>query len=151
MQKIKFLSDMRARIQTIPRGGGFELPIFLLGNKWQPMIFMGRPGPPALSVSALFQTVSIHILFNFFCWAWSIHKTSANYISWRQGSFFFLRSKRPRTSIPTTCCFKVWGRTWWWPWRKKMYITHYTVSQALWTSRTGFMRGSRNFCQAGGG
>ena len=32
-----------------------------------------------------------------------------------------------------------------------MYITHQTVARALWTSRTGFMRGSRIFCQAGGG
>ena len=65
-KKIKFLSDMRARIQTIPTGGGGGgggggsriasrgrfVPIFLLGNKWLLMIFMGRPGPPALSVSA---------------------------------------------------------------------------------------------------
>ena len=67
MQKIKFLSDMRARIQTIPTGGGGGgggeeegriasrgrfVPVFLLGNKWQLMIFMGRSGPPAPSVSA---------------------------------------------------------------------------------------------------
>ena len=26
-------------------------------------------------------------------------------------SMIHLRSKRPRTSIPATCCFKVWGRT----------------------------------------
>ena len=58
---------MRARIQTIPTGGGGGggmggggrfasrgrfVPVFLLGNKWQLMIFMGRSGPPAPSVSA---------------------------------------------------------------------------------------------------
>ena len=53
---------MRARIQTIPTGagGGWEgriasrgrfVPVFLLGNKWKLMIFMGRSGPPAPSVS----------------------------------------------------------------------------------------------------
>ena len=88
-------------------GGGGQIasrgrfvPVFLLGNKRQLMIFMGRSGPPAPSVSASdpinilgprsppiseLQTVWIHILFYFFCWAWSIHKTSANYVSWRQG------------------------------------------------------------------
>ena len=91
MQKIKFLSDMRARIQTIPTGGGggsncFSrevriasrgrfVPVFLLGNKWQLMIFMGRSGPPAPLSPPIseFQTVWIHILFFIFCWAWSIH------------------------------------------------------------------------------
>ena len=71
MQKKKFLSDMRARIQTIPTGGGggggggsncfsrevrtsfsSRKPVFLLGNKWRLMIFMGRSGPPAPAVSA---------------------------------------------------------------------------------------------------
>ena len=28
------------------------VPVFLLGNKWQLMVFMGRSGPPAPSVSA---------------------------------------------------------------------------------------------------
>ena len=62
MQKIKFLSDMRAQIQTIPMGGGGGgegriasrgrfVPVYLLGNKWQLMIFMGRSGLPAPSVS----------------------------------------------------------------------------------------------------
>ena len=51
---------MRARIQTIPTGGGGGgggggcggiasrgrfVPVFLRGNKWQLMIFMGRSGP----------------------------------------------------------------------------------------------------------
>ena len=57
---MKFLSDMRARIQTIPTegwggggggGGGIAsrerfVPGFILGNKWQLVIFMGRSGPP---------------------------------------------------------------------------------------------------------
>ena len=59
-KKIKFLSDMRARIQPIPtEGGGGRIasrgrfvPVFSLGNKWQLMIFIGRSGPPAPSVSA---------------------------------------------------------------------------------------------------
>ena len=60
-KKVKFLSDMRARIQTIPTGGGGGgriasrgrfVPVFLLGNEWQLMIFMGRSGPPTPSVSA---------------------------------------------------------------------------------------------------
>ena len=46
---------MRGRIQTIPKGGGGGriasrgrfVPVFLLGHKWQLMIFMGRSGPPA--------------------------------------------------------------------------------------------------------
>ena len=132
--KIKFLSDMRARIQTIPTGlgggsncfsrevrtsfssrkqmatynfmgrsgppapsggggGGGEgriasrgrfVPVFLLGNKWQLMIFMGRSGPPAPSVSAhirVSNSLNSHFIYFIFCWAWSIHKTSANYIS----------------------------------------------------------------------
>ena len=86
---------MRARIQTIPTGGGGGggggriasqgrfVPVFLLGNKWQLMIFMGRSGPPAPSVSAhiiVSNSLNSHYIY-FFCWAWSIHKTSANYIS----------------------------------------------------------------------
>ena len=63
------------------------VPVFLLGNKWQLMIFMGRSGPPAPSVSAhirVSNSLNSHFIY-LFCWAWSIHKTSANYISWRQG------------------------------------------------------------------
>ena len=68
------------------------------------------------------------VLGHMYCRAWSIHKLSANYISWRQRQrqhdpFYNVRSKRPLTSIPATCCFKIWGRMWW-PWRKKMYMTH---------------------------
>ena len=63
---------MRARIQTIPTGagggGGGEgriasrgrfVPVFLLGNKWQLMIFMGRSGPPAPSVSVHIRVSNI--------------------------------------------------------------------------------------------
>ena len=67
---------------------GRFVPVFLLRNKWQLMIFMGRSGPPALSVSAhirVSNSLNSHFIYLFFCWAWSIHKTSANYISWRQG------------------------------------------------------------------
>ena len=68
---------MRARIQTIPTGGGggggwgggritsrgrFE-PVFLLGNKWQLMIFMGRSGPPAPSVSAHIRVSNSYFFF----------------------------------------------------------------------------------------
>ena len=86
---------MHARIQTIPtEGGGVELLLeggsyqfFLLGNKWQLMILMGMSRPPAPSVSAhirVSNSLNSRFIY-FFCWAWSIHKTSANYISWRQG------------------------------------------------------------------
>ena len=87
MQKIKFLSDMRARIQTIPGwgGGGGEgriasrgrfVTVFLLGNKWQVMIFMGRSGPPAPSVSAhirVSNSLNSHFIYFilFFCCAGS--------------------------------------------------------------------------------
>ena len=90
-KKIKFLSDMRARIQGGGGGGRVELllkggsyPVFLPGNKWQLMIFMGRSGPPAPFVSAhirVSNSLNSHFIYLFFCWAWSIHKTSANYIS----------------------------------------------------------------------
>ena len=53
---------------------GRFVPVFLLGNKWQLMIFMGRSGPPAPCVSAHFRvSVWIQILFFIFCWDWSIH------------------------------------------------------------------------------
>ena len=46
-------------IRTGGEGGGGRIasqvrfvPVFLPGNKWQLMIFMGRSGPPAPSVSA---------------------------------------------------------------------------------------------------
>ena len=62
---------------------GRFVPVFLLGNKWQLMIFMGRSGPPAPSVAAhirVSNSLNSHFII-FFCWAWPIHKTSANYIS----------------------------------------------------------------------
>ena len=68
-------------------GGGDEgriasrgrfVPVFLRGNKWQLMIFMGRSGPPAPSPRPYQSFKQFEI---YFCWAWSIHKTSANYIS----------------------------------------------------------------------
>ena len=49
------------------------VPVFLLGNKWQLMIFMGKSGPPAPSVSAhirVSNSLDSHFIF---CWAWSIH------------------------------------------------------------------------------
>ena len=94
MQKIKFLSDMRARIQTIPTGGGggggggVELlleggsycfsrevciasrgrfvPVFLLGNKWQLMIFMGTPCPLCLPPYQSFKQFGFTFYFLFF-------------------------------------------------------------------------------------
>ena len=79
-KKIKFLPDMRARIQTIPTGGGgggwkgriasrgrFVL-VFLLGNKWQLMIFIGTSGPPAPSVSAhirVSNSLNSHFIYFF--------------------------------------------------------------------------------------
>ena len=73
MQKIKLLSDMRARIQTTPTGGGGGGggggAVFLLGNEWQLMIFMGRSGPPAPSVSAHIRasnSLNSHFIYLFF-------------------------------------------------------------------------------------
>ena len=70
---------MRARIQTIPTGGGGGggriasrgrfVPVFLLGNKWQLMIFMGRSGHPAPSVSAhirVSNSLNSHFIHFFF-------------------------------------------------------------------------------------
>ena len=72
---------MRARIQKIQTGGGGGLgggritsrgkfvPAFLLGNKWQLMIFMGRSGPPAPSVSAhirVANSLNSHFIYFFF-------------------------------------------------------------------------------------
>ena len=45
------------------------VPVFLLGNKWQLMIFMGRSGPPAPSVSAhirVSNSMDSHFIFYFF-------------------------------------------------------------------------------------
>ena len=72
---------MRVRIQTNPtRGGGGNgrvelllnqgrfVPVFLLGNKWKLMIFMGRSGPPAPSVSAhirVSNNLNSHFFFFF--------------------------------------------------------------------------------------
>ena len=38
---------------------GMFVSIFILGNKWQLMIFMGRSGPPAPSVSAHIRVSNI--------------------------------------------------------------------------------------------
>ena len=66
---------MRARIQTIPTGEVLEgsrgkfVPVFLLGNEWQLMIFMGRSGPPAPSVSAhirVSNSLNLHFILSFF-------------------------------------------------------------------------------------
>ena len=74
-KKIKFLSEMRARIQTIPKGGGGRIasrgrfvPVFLLGNKWHFMIFMRRSGPLPPSVSAhirVSNSLDSHFIFYF--------------------------------------------------------------------------------------
>ena len=73
---------MRARNQTIPTGGGGGgggggriasrgrfVPVFLLGINWQLMIFMGRSGPPAPSVSGhirVSNSLNSHFIFFFF-------------------------------------------------------------------------------------
>ena len=120
--KIKFLSDMRARIQTIPTEGGGRIasrgrfvPVFILGNKWQLMIFMGRFGPPAPSVSAhirVSNSLNSHFIYLFFAVPGQFTKRLLIISADTKGkdSTIYLRSKRPRTSIPATCCFKVWGR-----------------------------------------
>ena len=77
MQKIKKKSCQTCvrgsrQFQRGGGGGGGRIasrgrfvPVFLLGNKWQLMIFIGRSGPPAPSVSAHIRVSNswIHILF----------------------------------------------------------------------------------------
>ena len=87
---------MRARIQTIPTvgGGGWGegriasrgrfVPVFLLGNEWPTYDFHGEvrtPCPLCLRPYQSFKRFEFTFYLFFFCWAWSIHKTSANYIS----------------------------------------------------------------------
>ena len=62
---------MRARIQTIRTGGGGGriasrgrfVPVFLLGNKWQLMIFMGRSGPPVSAHIRVSNSLNSHFTF----------------------------------------------------------------------------------------
>ena len=110
---------MRARIQTIPtEGGGGRIasrgrfvPVFILGNKWQLMIFMGRSRPPAPSVSAhirVSNSLNSHFIFIFFAGPGQFTKRLLIISADAKGkdSMIYLRSKRPRTSIPATCCLK---------------------------------------------
>ena len=125
MQKTKFLSDMRARIQTFPTGGGGGVELLLEGLN------------------------SHFILFFIFCWAWSIHKTSANYISWRQGQRQQIKETahinfRPRVVLKFGVA-RDDGLD------ARKCTLHIKLAQALWTSRTGFMRGSRIFVRRRGG
>ena len=118
IKKIKFLSDMRVRIQIIPtteRGGGGGggggggriasrgrfVPLFILGNKWQLIIFMGRSGPHAPSVPAhirVSNSLNSNFIIFFFAGPGQFTKrlliisadAKAKY------SMIYLRSKRPR-------------------------------------------------------
>ena len=97
---------------------GMFVSIFILGNKWQLMIFMGRSGPPAPSVSAHIRVSNIlnsHFIYAYLFFAGPGQFTKRLLIisadAKGKDSMIYLRSKRPRTSIPATCCFKVWGRT----------------------------------------
>ena len=118
--KIKFLSDMRARIQTIPTegggGGGGRIasrgrfvPVFILGNKWQLMIFMGRSGPPCPLCLRPYQSVKQFEFTFFFAGPGQFTKRLLIISADAKGkdSMIYLRSKRPHTSIPATRCFKV--------------------------------------------
>ena len=117
--KIKFLSDMRARIQTIPTeggGGGGQIAsrgrfvlVFILGNKWQLMIFMGRSRPPCPLCLRPYQSVKQFKFTFFFAGPGQFTKRLLIISADAKGkdSMTYLRSKRPRTSIPATCCFKV--------------------------------------------
>ena len=98
---------------------GRFIPVFILGNKWQLMIFIGRSGPPAPSVSAHIRVSNslnshfIYLFFFFFAGPGQFTKRLLIISADAKGkdSMIYLRSKRPRTLIPASCCFKVWGRT----------------------------------------
>ena len=71
----KLFCMQTTKAQIIQGGGGRIasrgrfVPLFLLGNKWQLMIFQGGgpdPLPPMSPPISEFQTVWIHILFIFF-------------------------------------------------------------------------------------
>ena len=94
--KKKFLSDMRARIQTIQTagvgGGGvgsncFSREVrtsFSSRKQMATYDFHGEvrtPCPLCLRPYQRFKQFEFTFYLLFFCWAWSIHKTSANYIS----------------------------------------------------------------------
>ena len=89
---------MRARIQTIPMGGGgggggsncFSREVRSIFSRKQMATYdfhgeVPTPCPLCLSPYQSFKQFEFTFYFLFFCWAWSIHKTSANYISCRQG------------------------------------------------------------------
>ena len=83
---------------------------FILGNKWQLMIFMGRSGPPAPSVSAhirVSNSLNSHFIYFVFAGPGQFTKRLLIISADAKGkdSMIYLRSKRPRTSIPATCCF----------------------------------------------
>ena len=123
---------MRARIQTIPtRGGGGGgkggkgriasrgrfVPVFLVGNKWQLMIFKGRSGPPAPSVSAhirVSNSLNSHFIYFLFAGPGQFTKRlliiSAD-AKGKDSMILFKIKETAHINIPAMCCFKVWGRT----------------------------------------
>ena len=86
---------------------------FYSRKQWQLMIFMGRSGPPAPSVSAHIRVSNSLNNSYFFAGPGQFTKRLLIISADAKGkdSMIYLRSKRPRTSIPATCCFKFWGRT----------------------------------------
>ena len=78
--------------------------------------FIGRSGPPCplcLRPYQSFKQFEFTFYFFFFAWPGQFTKRLLIISADAKGkdSMVYLRSKRPRTSIPATCCFKVWGRT----------------------------------------
>ena len=99
---------------------GRYVPVFLLGNEWQLMIFMGRSGPPAPSVSAhirVSNSLNSHFIYLFiFFFAGPGQSTKRLLIisadaKGKDSMILFKIEEAAHINSPATCCFKVWGRT----------------------------------------
>ena len=120
-KKIKFLSDMRARIQTIPTEGGgggsncFSWEVrtsFYFRKQMATYDFHGEvrtPCPLCLRPYQSFKQFEFTFYFIFFAGPGQFTKRLLIISADAKGkdSMIYLRSKRQRTSTPATCCFKV--------------------------------------------